>query len=149
MNISNNIENFIKFQRKKLGMTQEALAEKAGVGLRFIRELEQGKLSLRMDKINQVLALFGHKLLPEKGMNPYDILLDYFNINVQVYLKNKSFLVGFILKDNWEDNEIKSWNFISNNNAIEFRETKNEALLVNIKHDDIEKVEKIIYTKQD
>ena len=149
MDTTNNIANFIKFQRKKHGMTQEELAEKAGVGLRFIRELEQGKLSLRMDKVNQVLALFGHKLLPEKGMDPYDILWNYFNVNVEVYLKNKSFLVGFINKDNWEDNEIKSWNFISNNNAIEFRETKNEDLLMNIKHDDIEKVEKVIYKKQD
>jgi len=44
------------------GFTQEDLAIKAGVGLRFIRELEQGKTTLRMDKVNQVLALFGVQL---------------------------------------------------------------------------------------
>jgi len=55
---------FVKDRRKLLGLTQEELAEKAGVGLRFIRDLEQGKETLRMDKVNQVLALFGHKLLP-------------------------------------------------------------------------------------
>jgi len=55
---------FVKDRRKLLGLTQENLAEKAGVGLRFIRDLEQGKKSLRMDKVNQVLALFGHELLP-------------------------------------------------------------------------------------
>ncbi len=55
---------FVKNRRKLLGLTQEELAEKAGVGLRFIRDLEQGKETLRMDKVNQVLALFGHELLP-------------------------------------------------------------------------------------
>ena len=43
-------------------MTQEELALKAGVGLRFIRELEQGKETLRLDKVNQVLSLFGKKV---------------------------------------------------------------------------------------
>ncbi|KPA13059.1 Transcriptional regulator, HipB-like protein [Candidatus Magnetomorum sp. HK-1] len=56
--------NFIKKRRKQLGLTQEDLADKAGVGLRFIRELEQGKQSLRLDKVNQVLALFGHIMAP-------------------------------------------------------------------------------------
>jgi y4mF family transcriptional regulator len=55
---------FIKNRRKTLGLTQEELAKKAGVGLRFIRELEQGKINLRMDKVNQVLSLFGHVLAP-------------------------------------------------------------------------------------
>lgn len=55
---------FVKVRRKMLGLTQEELAEKAGVGLRFIRDLEQGKETLRMDKVNQVLALFGHELFP-------------------------------------------------------------------------------------
>ena len=56
------IQKFIKEKRKSTGLTQPELAEKAGVGLRFIRELEQGKESLRMDKVNQVLKLFGHEL---------------------------------------------------------------------------------------
>ena len=59
-----NLVQFIKQRRKMLGLTQEELAEKAGVGLRFIRDLEQGKGTLRMDKVNQVLALFGHELFP-------------------------------------------------------------------------------------
>ncbi|HOF12449.1 MAG TPA: helix-turn-helix transcriptional regulator [Treponemataceae bacterium] len=56
------ISNFVKERRKFLGITQVELAEKAGVGLRFVRELEQGKTSLRMDKVNDLLALFSHKL---------------------------------------------------------------------------------------
>jgi y4mF family transcriptional regulator len=55
---------FVKERRKKLGLTQYDLAEKAGVGLRFVRELEQGKSTLRIDKVNQLLALFGHELRP-------------------------------------------------------------------------------------
>jgi y4mF family transcriptional regulator len=55
---------FIKSRRKQLGLTQKDLADRAGVGLRFIRDLEQGKQSLRLDKVNQVLALFGHVMAP-------------------------------------------------------------------------------------
>jgi y4mF family transcriptional regulator len=55
---------FVKSRRRSMGLTQKALADRAGVGLRFIRDLEQGKESLRMDKVNQVLALFGHRMEP-------------------------------------------------------------------------------------
>ena len=53
---------FVKEKRKSVKLTQPELAEKAGVGLRFIRELEQGKQSLRLDKVNQVLQLFGYEV---------------------------------------------------------------------------------------
>ena len=53
------IAEFVKERRKKLGMTQVTLADRAGVGLRFVRNLEQGKTTLRLDKINQVLQMFG------------------------------------------------------------------------------------------
>lgn len=55
---------FIKLKRKEYGLTQIDLSEKSGVGLRFIRELEQGKPSLRLDKVNQVLNLFGAEVGP-------------------------------------------------------------------------------------
>jgi len=57
--MSDSIALFVKQKRKQLKITQPELAEKAGVGLRFVRELEQGKETLRLDKVNQVLALFG------------------------------------------------------------------------------------------
>lgn len=60
------LSDFVKEKRKKLGLTQPQLAERAGVGLRFIRELEQGKKTLQMDKVNMVLFLFGHELGPVK-----------------------------------------------------------------------------------
>jgi len=66
MKIKTEISVFVKLMRKKVKLTQEQLAERAGVGLRFIREMEQGKHTLKMDKVNQVLFLFGHKLGPVK-----------------------------------------------------------------------------------
>lgn len=58
--------HFVKQKRKQLDLTQEELARRAGVGLRFVRELEQGKQTLRLDRVNQVLALFGHRMAPVK-----------------------------------------------------------------------------------
>ncbi|NTV07253.1 MAG: helix-turn-helix transcriptional regulator [Chlorobium limicola] len=60
----NELCEFVRNRRKSLGMTQPELAEKAGTGLRFVRDLEQGKKTLRMDKVNQVLGLFGYELGP-------------------------------------------------------------------------------------
>ena len=60
----NELSRFVKERRKILGLTQEDLSFKAGVGLRFVRDLEQGKETLKMDKVNAVLALFGHVLGP-------------------------------------------------------------------------------------
>ncbi len=62
---SMSLSDFLKDKRKKLNLTQQQLAEKAGVGLRFVRDLEQGKTTLRMDKVNQVLKLFGQELGPQ------------------------------------------------------------------------------------
>ncbi|WP_159516950.1 helix-turn-helix transcriptional regulator [Sunxiuqinia indica] len=58
------LNDFIKEKRGTVRLTQPELAEKAGVGLRFIRELEQGKETLRLDKVNQVLKLFGYEVGP-------------------------------------------------------------------------------------
>ncbi len=63
-NNSTTLSRFIKEKRKLANLTQPELADKAGVGLRFVRDLEQGKATLNMDKVNQVLKLFGHELGP-------------------------------------------------------------------------------------
>lgn len=60
----NKTATFLKERRKLMHLTQADLAEKAGVGLRFVREMEQGKETLRLDKVNQVLKLFGYELGP-------------------------------------------------------------------------------------
>lgn len=62
--------SFIRQKRKAVHLTQAELAEKAGVGLRFIRELEQGKQTLRLDKVNQVLHLFGYEAGPVPMTQP-------------------------------------------------------------------------------
>jgi y4mF family transcriptional regulator len=60
------LSQFVKEMRKKYRLTQVDLSLKSGVGLRFVRELEQGKTTLRMDKVNQVLDLFDAECQPVK-----------------------------------------------------------------------------------
>jgi len=56
------LNEFVKDKRNAAKLTQIELAEKAGVGLRFVRDLEQGKETVRLDKVNQVLQLFGYQV---------------------------------------------------------------------------------------
>lgn len=56
------LSQYVKAMRKQYGLTQYDLSAKSGVGLRFVRDLEQGKKTLRMDKVNCVLSLFGSEL---------------------------------------------------------------------------------------
>lgn len=61
-NTLSGIARTLKNLRAKAGLTQEELARRSGVGLRFVREVEQGKTTIRMDKLTQVLALFGYHI---------------------------------------------------------------------------------------
>jgi y4mF family transcriptional regulator len=61
---NNTLSSYVKKMRKQFGLTQVDLAAKSGVGLRFVRELEQGKETLRLDKVNQVLLLFDQEIGP-------------------------------------------------------------------------------------
>ena len=58
----NEIAIFVKRKRREYGLTQEDFAIRSGLGLRFVRELEQGKTTCRMDKVNQALEFLGYKL---------------------------------------------------------------------------------------
>lgn len=60
----NVIGAYVKTERKKLGMTQEEFAMRSGLGLRFVRDLEQGKETVRLDKVNQALRMFGMETVP-------------------------------------------------------------------------------------
>ena len=60
----NTIAECIKQKRREAGLTQEEFAIRSGLGLRFVRELEQGKETVRMDKVNQALAMFGLTAVP-------------------------------------------------------------------------------------
>ena len=68
------IGDFIKQKRKEYGLTQEDFAIHSGLGLRFVRELEQGKETVRMDKVNQALAMFDMEAVP--GRKERNIELD-------------------------------------------------------------------------
>jgi y4mF family transcriptional regulator len=59
-----NLADFVKEKRKEVNLTQEAFAERAGVALTVIRKIEQGKENLNLEKVNQVLKMFGHTLAP-------------------------------------------------------------------------------------
>lgn len=60
----NKIAEFVKKSRRAAGLTQEEFAIRSGLGLRFVRDLEQGKETVRMDKVNVALAMFGMEAVP-------------------------------------------------------------------------------------
>lgn len=60
----NTLADFLKLKRKQAGLTQGELADRSGVALTVIRKIEQGRLNLNLEKVNQVLRMFGHELAP-------------------------------------------------------------------------------------
>ena len=65
----NNLSTTVKSLRKQFNLTQEDLSLKSGVGLRFVRDLEQGKQTLRLDKVNQLLEFFNYEMAPRPKQN--------------------------------------------------------------------------------
>lgn len=63
------LSEFVKQKRKEVGLTQEEFADRAGIALTVIRKIEQGKTNLNLDKVNIVLAMFGHELAPVRKKN--------------------------------------------------------------------------------
>ena len=61
--LKNNLSTTVKMLRKQYNLTQEELSLKSGVGLRFVRDLEQGKETLRLDKVNQLLDFFNYEMV--------------------------------------------------------------------------------------
>ena len=64
-----NLSTTVKMLRKQYNLTQEELSLKAGVGLRFVRDLEQGKETLRLDKVNQLLEFFNYEMVATQKNN--------------------------------------------------------------------------------
>ena len=139
-----NLSSFNKYQRKKLKLTQEELAAKAGVGIRFIRELEQGKETMQLDKVNQVLALFGFTLSPgRQQIDAYDIFWHYFNKAVKITLTNRIIKYGIIIMEitDKKENRISAWQFVPNNNAIKYQQKPDDKMTEIILHSDIQSIE--------
>ena len=65
----NNLSTTVKMLRKQYNLTQEELSLKSGVGLRFVRDLEQGKETLRLDKVNQLLDFFNYEMVTTQKNN--------------------------------------------------------------------------------
>ena len=65
----NNLSTTVKLLRKQYNLTQEELSLKSGVGLRFVRDLEQGKETLRLDKVNQLLDFFNYEMVATQKNN--------------------------------------------------------------------------------
>lgn len=138
------IATFLKYHRKKLNLTQKELADKAGVGIRFIREIEQGKQTLQLDKVNQVLSLFGFCVSPTKlHIDPYFIFWNFFNKAIKITLNNKIIKYGIIIKELFDKNgnNIVAWEFVSNNNAIKYQKNEDDKLIETILHSDIQNIE--------
>lgn len=72
----NIIGSYIKTERRKAGLTQEEFALRSGLGLRFVRDLEQGKKTVRLDKVNQALAMFGMEAVPGRKKRIVDLTED-------------------------------------------------------------------------
>ncbi len=65
----NSLSTTVKMLRKQYGLTQEELSLKSGVGLRFVRDLEQGKETLRLDKVNRLLDFFNYEMVAAQKEN--------------------------------------------------------------------------------
>ena len=65
----NTLSATVKSLSKQFNMKQEELSLKSGVGLRFVRDLEQGKPTLRLDKVNQLLDFFNYEMVPQPKQN--------------------------------------------------------------------------------
>jgi len=143
------LSTFVKYSRNKLELTQEELALKAGVGLRFIRDLEQGKESLRLDKVNQVLRLFGYDTVAGniRIFDPYDIMINYLNIPVTITLKNQEIKKGFIVKPVRMFVEIDAWQFVPMEDVPAYQKRPNDGLTETIVNATINNVQKITHEK--
>jgi len=136
------IAAFVKFNREKLGITQLELAEKTGTGIRFIRDLEQGKLSIRLDKADKVLALFGHRLAPvSDATDPYQLWYAYKEKAVEVTLTNKTKHQGFLMKEIRDArNTIVGWLLVPFPNILEWTRLEDEKIATRINQNEIAEI---------
>lgn len=137
------IAAFVKFNREKLGITQVELAEKTGTGIRFIRDLEQGKPSIRLDKVDKVLALFGHRLAPvSESIDPYQLWYAYKEKAVEVTLTDRTKRQGFLMKEIRDaHNSIVGWLLVPFPSILEWMRSEDEKFAIRINQNDMENIE--------
>ncbi len=137
------ISSFLKYKRSGLGLKLEELAKKAGVGIRFLRELEQGKESLKMDKVNQVLRFFGYctSLVPENMPSPYSILLNGMQKKIKIYLGKTRWISGILVGFQTKNGQVLRWKMVADEHLKEYKRTNHPSLVQIVEHVDIEKWE--------
>ncbi len=136
------IAAFVKYNREKAKLTQAQLADTTGVGIHFIRDLEQGRSKLRLDKVNQVLSFFGFHISPSvKANNPWQIWHTFMGKPVTITKTNKQKVVGFLMKEiRDEKSNIVAWKVLPNLKALNWQKKEDDSMLVEVKHDDIEEI---------
>jgi y4mF family transcriptional regulator len=143
MNNPNSISAFIKYNREKLKLTQEMLADKTGVGIHFIRDIEQGKSSLRLDKLNKVLAIFGHRMAPvPDAIDAFQLWYAYKDKAVEIMLKDKRSISGFLVEEiRDERNSIVAWKLVPFPHILQWQSEKSDTWIEIIRHQDIDHIE--------
>jgi y4mF family transcriptional regulator len=139
MKAISNIAAFVKYHREKQKITQEQLAEMTGLGIHFIRDLEQGRSKLRLDKVNEVLSFFGFHLGPNVNANdPWQIWHKFIKQAVIITKTNKQQVAGFLMSEvRDEKSNIIAWKVLPNPSALEWKKSKDDALFVEVKQNEI------------
>lgn len=143
MKNASSLAAFIKYNRDKLNLTQEMLAEKTGLGIHFIRDIEQGKSSLRLDKVEKVLALFGYKMAPVvDDIDPYQLWFSYKDKPVEITLKDRRKVSGFLVREiRDERSSIIAWKVVPFPNILEWTTREDDSLVEIIRQQDIDNIE--------
>lgn len=143
MYTTSSLAAFVKYNREKLRLTQEILAEKTGVGIHFIRDIEQGKSSLRLDKVDKVVALFGYRMAPvADSIDPYQLWFSYKDKPVEIALKDRRKISGFLVKEiRNERGSIIAWKIVPFPNILEWTNKEDDSLVEIIQQRDIDNIE--------
>ncbi|HEU4607097.1 MAG TPA: hypothetical protein VFS31_03240, partial [Chitinophagaceae bacterium] len=88
-----------------------------------------------MDEVNKIPALFDYQVAPgsNRRKDQWKIIMNHMSRNVQISLKDKTELAGILLDYKMEEDKVKSWRFVSNNNALRYRDTKDSSFVQVIK----------------
>jgi hypothetical protein len=121
-------------------LKQEELARKAGVGIHFLRDLEQGKESQKMEKLNQLLRYFGYCLspVPEKMACPYSILSEALEKKIKIYLRKNGSISGTLVGFQTKNDHIIRFKIVADDYLKEYKSTHHPSLVQFVEHIDIE-----------
>ncbi|MEO7695089.1 MAG: hypothetical protein ABIS36_14120, partial [Chryseolinea sp.] len=116
-----------------------------GVGIHFIRDIEQNKSSLRLDKVDQVLALFGYKMGPViNAFNPFQVWMSMKDRPVKILHKDRTSQEGFLMGEIRDGKgSIVAWKLLPLPLALAYKQKANDMLLRTIQQNDIENIELI------